>query len=142
VSHTSIGGEDDGWPHQGEGSDKRCHNQRSCYTKFNRYFHFRTAHRCFQAADSIVYAMGYKSLDEAEEKMSGNYEAMLELVATVGRIRRAHTAMAVADTYSRRPPERSLRPGGASCPAQLACSRPSDEGGLCNDCTADGGAGD
>jgi hypothetical protein len=49
-----------------------------------------------QARDSIVYTIGFKSLDEAGEKMSG-YEAMLRLGATAARIKVAHAATAEAD---------------------------------------------
>jgi hypothetical protein len=46
----------------------------------------------FQVADSNLYALGYKLLDEAREKMSGDYDAMLGLAAVAA----AHAGMASA----------------------------------------------
>jgi hypothetical protein len=43
----------------------------------------------FRVADSTVYTIGYKSLDEARKKMSARYEAVLELAATTATIKMA-----------------------------------------------------
>jgi hypothetical protein len=51
----------------------------------------------FQVADSTMYTIGYKPLDEAPEKTSGDYEAVLELAPTAARVKVAHDAMAAAD---------------------------------------------
>jgi hypothetical protein len=52
----------------------------------------------FQVADSTLYTIGYKPLEEAWEKMSGNYEAMRELAATAARIMVENSAMAAAQS--------------------------------------------
>ena len=48
-------------------------------------------------AASTLDTSGYKPLEEAWEKMSGDNEAVLELAVTAARIKVAHAAMAAAD---------------------------------------------
>jgi hypothetical protein len=47
--------------------------------------------------DRHVYAIGYQSLDEADEKMAADHAAVLELAQVASRIKVAHASMASAD---------------------------------------------